>query len=112
VVEIAETLNGSTAAAIKLGGHAGNDGRGEKFRLRTLGRPVERFIDTDTTTRGSAILAHAILTKDLQESAKKLSFKANRVEPSQADRRYAERKDREFLLLQQQALALSDYKRV
>ena len=111
VVEIAENLNGSAAAAIKLGGHAGNDGRGEKFRLRTLGRPIERFIDTDTTTRGSAILAHAILTKDLQHSARKLSFKPNRVEPSETDRLYAMKKNREFLFLQKQALALSDYRR-
>ncbi len=111
VVDIAEGLNGSTAAAIKLGGHAGNDERGEKFRLRTLGRPVERFIDTDTTTRGAAILAHASITGDLQESAGALAFKPTRVEPTQVDKSYAEKKNREFLLLQGQALALADYKR-
>lgn len=111
VVSIAEELNGSEAEAIKLGGHAGNDERGEKIRLRTLGRPVERFVDTDTTNRGSAILAHTLITGDLQESVKALSFKPNRAEPSEADRTYAEKKNREFLLLQEQALALADFRR-
>lgn len=111
VVGIAEELNGSKAETIKLGGHAGNDLRGEQIRLRTLGRPVERFVDTDTTNRGSAILAHAVMTGNLQKSVEALSFKPIRVEPSEPDRLYAERKYQEFLLLQSQALALADFKR-
>lgn len=111
VIGIAEALNGSQAQAIKLGGHAGNDERGENVRLRTLGRAVERFVDTDTTSRGSAILAHAVVTGNLQESVQALSFKPIRVEPSESDRLYAEKKNREFLLLQAQALALADFRR-
>jgi xylulokinase len=110
VVELAEKLNGYRAAAIKLGGHAGNDRRGEKFRLRTLGRAIEPFVDTDTTTRGSAILAHAILSKDLQESTIRLAFTPRRIEPTETDRKYAEKKYLEFLLLQRQALELADYR--
>jgi len=108
VVDIAEKLNGSTAPAIKLGGHAGNDGRGERFRLRTLGRPIERYIDTDTTTRGSAILAHTILTKNLGESTRKLAFNPDRVEPTEEDRKYSDTKYRTFLVAQQQALDFAD----
>lgn len=112
VLGIAEQLNGSQAEAIKLGGHAGNDSRGEKIRLKTLGRPVERFVDTDTTNRGSAILAHAVVTGNLQESVEALSFKPIRVDPTQSDRIYAEEKNREFLLLQSQAVALADFRRL
>lgn len=108
VVDIAEELNGSSAPAIKLGGYAGNDGRGEKFRLRTLGRAIERYIDTDTTTRGSAILAHAVLSKNLGESAKRLSFTPHRIEPTQSDRDYADKKYLKFLLVQRQALEFAD----
>lgn len=111
VISIAETLNGSQAQAIKLGGHAGNDERGESVRLRTLGRAVERFVDTDTTNRGSAILAHAVVTGSLQESVKALSFKPVRIEPSESDQLYAEKKNREFLLLQAQAIAYADFRR-
>ena len=111
VVNIAESLNGSQAEVIKLGGHAGNDERGEKIRLKTLGRPVERFVDTDTTNRGSAILALAVVTGSLQDSVAALSFKPQRVEPAQSDRSYAERRSREFLVLQEQALALADFRR-
>jgi xylulokinase len=110
VLNIAENLNGSRTQTIKLGGHAGNDGRGEAIRLRTLGRAVERFVDTDTTNRGSAILALAVLTGNLQESVKALSFKPNRVNPSESDQRYSERRNLEFLLLQSQAVALADFK--
>jgi xylulokinase len=110
VVEIAEGLNGSRAEVVKLGGHAGNDGRGEAFRLRTLGRAIERFVDTDTTTRGAAILAHAILSKNLGQSTEKLAFSPIRKLPSDLEIQYAIAKNALFLLAQRQAIELADSK--
>lgn len=110
VVDNSEELTGSVAPSIKLGGHAGNDWRGEKFRLRTLGRSIDRYEDTDTTTRGSAILAHAILTGDLTESTRKLASIPKRSEPSDFDRSYAISKYAEFKLAQRHSLDLANYK--
>jgi glutamine amidotransferase-like uncharacterized protein len=73
-----------------------------------LGRAIERYKDTDTTTRGAAILAHTVLSGNLVESANTFSYSPERIEPSQTDRRYSERKYREFLLAQKNALALAD----
>ncbi len=110
VVEVAEELNGFSAQSIKLGGHAGNDARGEKFRLKTLGRAVERFADTDTTTRGAAILAHSIISKNLRKSTERLAFTPLKKSPSEPQRSYAKLKYPEFLLAQRQALEFADYK--
>lgn len=111
VVEIAEGLNGFSAASIKLGGHAGNDSRGEKFRLKTLGRPIQRYADTDTTTRGAAILAHTILSNDRATSTKTLGYSPTEKEASASDKEYAHAKFAEFVLAQRQALELADQKR-
>ena len=110
VVEIAEELNGSISSSIKLGGHAGNDSRTEKFRLKTLGRPIQRYEDTDTTTRGAAILAYAILTNDLVAATDALSYSPTKKEPSFSDKEYAQSKFTEFLFAQKQAIELADRK--
>lgn len=91
VIESAEALNHSASELIKLGGHAGNDQRWEKIRLKTLGREVLRFEDTDTTTRGSAILAHTLITKNLSESTKRLGFNSIKSTPSELQKHYSKR---------------------
>lgn len=111
VAELAENLNSATQPSILLGGHAGNDYRWEKIRHRTLGRKIERFEDIDTTTRGSAMLAHAVITKDFSTSCKTLSFKPIVTEPASTDLMYSEAKFREFLIAQEYAIDLANRKR-
>jgi xylulokinase len=111
VIETAEALNHSVNQLIKLGGHAGNDQRWENIRLKTLGREISRYEDTDTTTRGSAILAHAVITKNLSESTKRLSFNSIKSTPSEFQKDYSKNKFNEFLSAQAEALRLADYKK-
>lgn len=111
VIETSERLNGSINPLIKLGGHAGNDLRWAKIRLKTLGREISRYEDIDTTTRGSAILAHALITKNLSESTKRLGFSSIKSEPSVLQKNYSAKKFQEFLLAQTEALRLADYKK-
>jgi len=111
VIETAEKLNSSINPLIKLGGHAGNDQRWEKIRLKTLGREISRYEDTDTTTRGSAILAHAVITKNLSESTQRLAFNSIKSTPTKTYKTYSDKKYKEFLLSQEAALRLADHKR-
>jgi len=111
VIETAEALNRSVNQLIKLGGHAGNDQRWENIRLKTLGREISRYEDTDTTTRGSAILAHAVITKNLSESTKRLSFNSIKSTPSKLQKDYSKNKFNEFLSAQAEALRLADQKK-
>ncbi len=111
VIETSESLNGSINPMIKLGGHAGNDLRWEKIRLKTLGREISRYEDIDTTTRGSAILAHALITNNLSESTKRLGFSSIKSTPSPLQKNYSAKKFKEFLLAQTEALRLANYKK-
>jgi xylulokinase len=111
VAGLAETLNQVRQPSILLGGHAGNDHRWEKIRHRTLSRTIERFEDIDTTTRGSAILAHAVVTKNFSASCKALSFQPLVSQPSSNDLRYSDTKFNEFLAAQEYAIDLANRKR-
>lgn len=111
VLEAAEGLNGETHTTVKLGGHAGNDARWERIRLQTLGRNIARYDDVDTTTRGAAILAHAVLSGNLAESSLKLRFKPLESSANQDNREYSQRKFQEFLLAQSFAIRLADHKK-
>jgi hypothetical protein len=104
-------LNQVRQPSILLGGHAGNDHRWEKIRHRTLSRTIERFEDIDTTTRGSAILAHAVVTKNFSASCKALSFQPLVSQPSSNDLRYSDTKFNEFLAAQEYAIDLANRKR-
>jgi xylulokinase len=111
VAELAETLNKVRQPSILLGGHAGNDNRWEKIRHRTLSRTIERFEDIDTTTRGSAMLAHAVITKDFALSSEVLSFKPLVSQPNSNDLMYSNKKFNEFLAAQEYAIDLANRKR-
>ncbi len=111
VAELAETLNKVRQPSILLGGHAGNDNRWEKIRHRTLSRTLERFEDVDTTTRGSAMLAHAVITKDFALSSEALSFKPLVSQPNSNDLMYSNKKFNEFLAAQEYAIDLANRKR-
>ena len=111
VAELAEELNGVRQSSILLGGHAGNDHRWEKIRHRTLSRTIERFEDVDTTTRGSAMLAHAVITKDYALSSEALSFKPLVSQPTSKDLMYSDAKFNEFLAAQGYAIDLANRKR-
>ena len=111
VAELAETLNKVRQPSILLGGHAGNDNRWEKIRHRTLSRTIERFEDVDTTTRGSAMLAHAVITKDFALSSEALSFKPLVSQPNSNDLMYSNKKFNEFLAAQEYAIDLANRKR-
>jgi xylulokinase len=111
VAELAETLNKVRQPSILLGGHAGNDNRWEKIRHRTLSRTIERFEDIDTTTRGSAMLAHAVITKDFALSSEALSFKPLVSQPNSNDLMYSNKKFNEFLAAQEYAIDLANRKR-
>jgi len=111
VIETSENLNSSVNSLIKLGGHAGNDQRWERIRLKTLGKEISRYEDTDITTRGSAILAHALITKNLSQSTQVLSVTPIKSTPSEPQKKYSVDKYEEFLLAQREALRLADYKK-
>jgi xylulokinase len=76
VLEMSQQISGSNLEEITLGGHAGNDPKWIKARKRTMGRKLRRISDADITCRGSAILAHAIITNNLAESTRALSPKS------------------------------------
>ena len=111
VLESAEELNGETHDTVKLGGHAGNDARWEKIRLQTLGRNIARYDDVDTTNRGAAILAHAVLSGNLAESSLKLKFSPMKSSANQDNKEYSHRKFQEFLIAQSFAIRLADHKK-
>lgn len=111
VAELAETLNQVRQPSILLGGHAGNDHRWEKIRHRTLSRTIERFEDVDTTTRGSAMLAHAVITKNFSRSCEALSFQPLVSQPTSNDLMYSDTKFNEFLAAQEYAIDLANRKK-
>lgn len=111
VVELAEELIGFKQSNIRLGGHAGNDIRWEKIRHRTLGRAISRYEDIDITTRGSAMLAHAIISKDFLKSYHSLAYKPAISIPLSEDLVYSESKFKAFLSAQEYAIDLANKNR-
>lgn len=108
VVNEAERLTKCINERVVLGGHAGNDNRWEKIRMRTLGRSIARYEDADTTTRGSAMLAYAIKTSSLESAFEALSIKPVLSDVSEEDRKYAEINFVRYLEAQKSLLAESD----
>ena len=109
VLEIAEEVNGYRSSQVILGGHAGNDARWEAIRTRTIGRKILRFEDGDTTTRGAAMLAHA-MNVGLEQAVKELSITPVSAEPTDAEKQYAAKIYSEFLTQQRELLATADRK--
>ena len=110
VLEIAETTNKRRADRVVLGGHAGNDVRWERIRARTIGRTIVRYEDTDTTTRGSAMLAHA-MSVGLPQAVSDLSITPAVAHPTDTEQSYAENIFKEFLVEQGELLATADRKK-
>jgi xylulokinase len=111
VLAHAEELLGVRSATIKLGGHAGNDARWAPIRLQTLGTDLECFIDVDSTTRGSAMLACAAAGESLGEcySAMKSVTALYNIDPSLTS--YADEKFRSFLEVTEFAILGANSKR-
>ena len=97
VIEESERLTKTHNDEVVLGGHAGNDLRWESVRARTLGRSLLRYEDPDITTRGAAMLAYAMITKDLRKSFFSLSVASVSKSATQLDVEYANRNYKKFI---------------
>jgi xylulokinase len=104
VLEISQSLAKSYLNSVVLGGHAGNDPRWSDIRRRTLGKSILRIEDIDATCRGAAILAHAILSGDLQESYRALAPHGEVEQIRSGDITYADLNFPRFLSEQRQLL--------
>jgi xylulokinase len=107
VLEMSQKISGSVPEEITLGGHAGNDPKWIKTRKRTMGKKLRRISDADITCRGSAILAHTIITGDLMESTRTLSPKSEIYEIDSLEIDYGIRNFERFLSEQSALLAKS-----
>lgn len=107
VLEMSQDISGSFLEEITLGGHAGNDPKWIKTRKRTMGRRLHRISDAEITCRGSAILAHAIITNNLMESTRALSLKTEIHDVDSQDIDYAIRNFERFLAEQSALLSKS-----
>lgn len=105
IVSEAERLTKQVNERVVLGGHAGNDSRWEKVRMRTLGRSITRYEDADTTTRGSAMLAYAIKTSSLEAAFEALAIQPKLSSATDDDRRYAEMNFARFLKAQESLIS-------
>lgn len=108
VLAIAQGLASDAPSAVSLGGHAGNDPRWEKVRARTLGEDLESHHDSDTTTRGAAMLALNLIIQDFELSFKKLSVKPKQTSATQDDRRYSLLNFPAFLSAQESVVQFTD----
>ena len=108
VLTIAQGLANDAPPTVSLGGHAGNDLRWEKVRARTLGEDLESFHDSDTTTRGAAILALNLIIQDFELSFKKLRVKPKQTTATQDDRRYSRYNFSAFLSAQESVVQFTD----
>jgi xylulokinase len=97
VLEMSQKISGSAPDEVTLGGHAGNDPKWIKARKRTMGKNLRRISDADITCRGSAILAHTILSGDLHESTQTLSPKSETHEISKIEIDYGIKNFERFL---------------
>lgn len=108
VLNVSQSLTDDAPSTVSLGGHAGNDYRWEKVRARTLGEDLESYLDSDTTTRGAAILALNLIVQDFESSFKKLSVTPKRFSASDEDRRYSINNFAAFLSAQKSVLQFTD----
>jgi xylulokinase len=108
VLNIAQRLAGDAPRTVSLGGHAGNDHRWERVRARTLGEDLESHHDSDTTTRGAAILALNLIIQDFELSFKKLRVTPKRTSAHQEDRQYSDSNFGAFLKAQESVLQFTD----
>jgi xylulokinase len=108
VLTIAQGLASDAPAKVSLGGHAGNDPRWERVRARTLGEDLESHHDTDTTTRGAAMLALNLIIQNFELSFKKLSVKPKHTNTSQAEREYSQLNFPAFLSAQESVVQFTD----
>ena len=108
VLEIAEARVDDAPTVVALGGHAGNDERWEKVRARTLGRDLESFHDSDTTTRGAAILALDLLHNDFESSYRTLSVSPRKTQVSDEERSYSKKHFAAFNSAQTALLQFTD----
>jgi hypothetical protein len=72
-----------------------------------MGRRLHRISDAEITCRGSAILAHAIITNNLMESTRALSLKTEIHDVDSQDIDYAIRNFERFLAEQSALLSKS-----
>lgn len=108
VLTIAQKLASDAPKTISLGGHAGNDHRWAKVRARTLGQNLESYIDTDTTTRGAAILALNLIIQDFESSFRKLRVTPKKTSADQEDRKYSIKYFKAFLNAQESVLQFTN----
>lgn len=108
VLNIARDLASDAPSTVSLGGHAGNDYRWEGVRARTLGEDLESHHDSDTTTRGAAILALNLIIKDFEKSFKSLRVTPKKYSVSQEDRKYSNNSFAMFLSGQKSILQFTD----
>ena len=80
------------------------------WNAATLGRKTLRYEDPDTTTRGSAMLAYAIITKDLGAAFEALAIKPVVAQPNSEEIQYAKNNYAKFLSAQTNLLNESDAK--
>jgi xylulokinase len=108
VLNIAQRLVGDAPSTVSLGGHAGNDQRWERVRARTLGEDLESHHDSDTTTRGAAILALNLIMQDFELSFKKLRVTPKKTAAHKEDRQYSDNNFAAFLSAQESVLQFTD----
>lgn len=105
VLELSQDLSGTRTSEIILSGRAGNDPHWLKTRLRTLGKKLRVVNDVEITCRGSAILAHAMLSGDISSSTQVLQKSGIEHSPSDHDLEYGEQNFERFLKEQKYLLA-------
>ena len=105
VLEISQRLSSTTNTEVILSGRAGNDRHWLATRLRTMGQPLRVVNDLEITCRGSAILAHSLLTENLMQSTTALAVTGELHNPSAEDLDYGARNYERFRLAQQRLLS-------
>lgn len=105
VLELSQKLTGTSNNEVILSGRAGNDPRWIKTRLRTMGQPLRFVDDLEITCRGSAILAHTLLTNELSESTAALTVSGALHTPTPEDIAYGAHNYERFLGEQQALLS-------
>jgi len=105
VLELSQKLSNAHAPEVIISGRAGNDPHWIKTRLRTMGQPLRFVDDLEITCRGSAILAHTLLTNELSASTAALTVSGALHTPTPEDIAYGARNYERFLGEQQALLS-------
>lgn len=105
VLELSQKLSNAHVPEVIISGRAGNDPRWIKTRLRTMGQPLRFVDDLEITCRGSAILAHTLLTNELSASTAALTVSGALHTPTPEDIAYGARNYERFLGEQQALLS-------